>query len=88
MSKEYPRWVQVHESHVVRKGEKPLVSVSVPDFGERFVAPDGSVSVLVHDAEEELQAVNAKDDPVPETKKDNDAGDLAPARKPKNKDDN
>ena len=64
MSDEFPRWVTVHESHVVRKGEKPYVSVAVPDFGERFVAPNGTVSVLVNTPEEATRAAQPKDGPA------------------------
>ena len=54
-TKEYPRWVTPHESHVVRAG-----SVSVPDFGQSHVLRDGAVQVLVENEDEEKRATEAK----------------------------
>ena len=86
-TKEYPRWVTPHESHVVRAG-----SVSVPDFGQSHVLRDGTVQVLIENEEEEKRATEAKGDVT----KANGVGDPppdplpnpAPARKPKSKEDN
>ena len=78
-TKEYPRWVTPHESHVVRAG-----SVSVPDFGQSHVLRDGVVQVIVENEDEEKRAIEAKG----EVKKANGDGDPAPARKPKIKEDN
>jgi multidrug resistance efflux pump len=58
--KEFPKYVPVHESHVVRKqgiGEIPEV-VAVPAFPEHHVDRDGTVKVLVVDAEHEAKATS------------------------------
>lgn len=52
---EYPKFVDVHPSHVVRTGDH----VSVPNFSHHHVDRDGAVTVWVKDAEEEAKALAA-----------------------------
>ncbi len=73
---DYPRFVRVHESHVVRHKKKPdenfaLVDRTVeprehvtagPDFPKFYVHPDGAVDVAVHDAEEEAKATSPNEE--------------------------
>jgi hypothetical protein len=69
---EFPKWVVVHESHVVRSGvvvatdteeeakaRAASYPVRVPMFAAHHVARDGTVTVLVHDADEEAKALGA-----------------------------
>ncbi len=52
---EFPKWVLVHESHIVRRhGSAPVVQ-SFSNFHVNRV--DNSVTVLVHDADEEQRAL-------------------------------
>lgn len=56
---EWPKWVKVHEDHILRKqeGDAPL-HVSVPLFPEFHVnRQNGEVTVLVHDEDQEKLAV-------------------------------
>jgi hypothetical protein len=73
---EWPKWVSVHESHIVRKEASPIpfidpvtgyrgsndapVHVGTPDWPENHVNRDGSVMVLVRDEEEERRALEAR----------------------------
>lgn len=59
---EWPRWVKVHDSHVVTKvTEGAPAHVSVPDWPEFHVGRDGAVTVLVRDEEEEKRALRVKE---------------------------
>ena len=58
---EFPKWVEVHESHVHREEGKPPVVPRFPDF---HVARDGgSITVLVTDAEHEARATSPHPEP-------------------------
>jgi hypothetical protein len=65
---EWPKWVKVHESHVLRKevsGAPP--HVSVPLFPEFHVNREsGEVTVLVHDEDQEKKALEAKPSDEPQ----------------------
>lgn len=62
--RDWPKWVVVHEGHVVRKkGDGGPEHVSVPGFAEFHVnRVGGAVMVLVKDADEEHRAVTAPGD--------------------------
>lgn len=53
---EWPKWVEVHESHLVRSGD----GVVPPEWPEFHVRRDGVVTVLVKDEGEERRAVEPK----------------------------
>lgn len=55
----FPKWIAVHESHVVRTkaDDDAPVHVSVPKFPSYHVSRDGTVTVLVNDEDEERIAM-------------------------------
>lgn len=53
--KEFPKWVRVHESHVVREDGRVVTVPAFPGFHVNRV--DGEVTVMVADAEEEAKAM-------------------------------
>lgn len=61
---DYPKWVQPHADHIVRKeGARPVA----PAFGEQAVDRNGVLSVCVANEDEEARATSPKpaEDPVP-----------------------
>ena len=58
-AEDYPKWVKPHESHVERDGDGNLVLP--PWVREHHVARGGDLTVLVHNEDEELHAVSAKE---------------------------
>lgn len=53
---EYPKYVEVHPSHVVKLEGGEVVT---PEFSEMFRDRTGKISVMVHSAEEEIKATGA-----------------------------
>lgn len=53
---EYPKWVVPHRSHIEMQGDH----IAVPSFVESHIARDGMVTVLVHDAEHEMLALDER----------------------------
>ena len=66
--REYPRWVEVHPSYVIRTGDPPHVAVSVPEFPQVFVLRSGIVQVLVDSEADEERATSPKPQPSPPPK--------------------
>jgi hypothetical protein len=58
---DWPKWVEIHPSQIVRKesGDAPA-SVSVAGFEHFFDRVTGAVKVLVHNAEDEARALAEK----------------------------
>lgn len=50
---EYPKWVEPHDSHIVRTEHKDGVTISTPDWAQHHVARDGVITVFVIDEDEE-----------------------------------
>lgn len=65
---DYPKWVEPHADHIVRKEGAPPVA---PAFGEQSVDRNGVLSVCVADEAEEERATSPKpaEDPGPETRR-------------------
>lgn len=56
---EFPKWIEPHASHISRQGSAPE-HVSVIDFASYHVnRVDGSVTVMVMDADEQKRALAA-----------------------------
>lgn len=56
---EFPKWIEPHASHISRQGNAPE-HVSVIDFASYHVnRVDGSVTVMVMDADEQKRALAA-----------------------------
>lgn len=62
---DYPKWVKVHDSHIVRRHVDGFPDhIIAPDFADTHVnRVDGVVTVLVADEDEEKRAVGARVDP-------------------------
>lgn len=75
---EFPKWIEPHASHISRQGSAPE-HVSVIDFASYHVnRVDGSVTVMVMDADEQkraLAAYKAPKDEAPEIVKPTKADD-------------
>jgi hypothetical protein len=57
VDRDFPKWVGVHDSHIVRRGEGDNVHVSTPAFPDYHVnRADGAVTVLVRNEDEEKMA--------------------------------